>query len=452
MKNKEGEQNSMNKAIADLLNDNMREYAKAVVSERAIPSIVDGLKPTARRSLYTSHKFYGGKRTKVNELAGRAVKFVPTGDAGTIGAVSNMARQWAGANNFALFKPIGAVGSRVFDGQDSIAAPRYLSVEMSAFAREFLLTDSEIWNYIPNYDESDFEIAHFYPIAPVFLINGVEGIAFGVATKIYPRKPSEIARVIKAILDGKKLIKEPDPWFAHFQGEITQHMPKKWETTGAAKKLSSTEYHVFELPIGMSREKYIKKLENMKGKGKIISYDDNCTDQFDFRVKTKRNAFKDEHDFMMGTAGATTLSENIYVLDEDKKLMHFTSIVDLLREFVKIKLRNMETLQKYHISVENFEIGLLSAKIKAIENKLLENKFKSRKTMLEYIIKKMGIKEQYAVEVVEMRAHHFTDEYLKKLKEQLGQHEVVLRHWKDTKPDRLVYEKVERFREMIHGF
>ena len=93
----------MNKHLADIINDNMREYARTVVSERALPSIVDGLKPTARRALYTSHKFYAGKRTKVNELAGRAVKFIPTGDAGTIGTVSNMARQWPGANNFSLF-------------------------------------------------------------------------------------------------------------------------------------------------------------------------------------------------------------------------------------------------------------------------------------------------------------------------------------------------------------
>jgi len=438
------------KNLGDIVNDNMREYAKAVVSERAIPSIVDGLKPTARRALYTSYKFYGGSRTKVNELAGRAVKFVPTGDAGTIGTLGNMAREWPGANNFRLLKPTGAVGSRVFDDQGAIAAARYLSVSISQFSKDFLFNDSEIWQLVLNYDESDHEVKHFFPILPVCLINGIEGIAYGVSTKIYPRSPKDLSRVVISILEGKDRIKIPDPWFKDFKGQVIKHPDEeKWFTLGAVEKENNTTWKVIDLPIGMSREKFIKRLENHKRLGKIQSYTDECTSEIGFTIRVKRDMWNDEMDVLTNLIGSANLNEQLYVLDEEKNLMFFPDVVELLREFVKIKMKHMDRLRTYHMANEKINAEAIEAKIIAIENNLLENKFKTRKDMLRYIIKDLGISETWAHDVLQMRVYHFTAEHLKKLKEQLKVHKELYKSWKQNGQMSLLVDKVAAFRDLI---
>jgi len=371
----------MKKELINILDDNMKEYGQTVISERAIPSIVDGLKPTPRRSLFTTYKYYKTGRVKVSTLAGRAMEFVPTGDSSIAGAVSMMAREWPGSNNFSLFKPTGAVGSRVFDGFNAIAAPRYLSVELSNFAKKYLFIDEEIWEEIPNYDESTNEIKFFIPVLPMCLLNGVQGIAFGVATSILPYHPKDLANIVNKILDKKKNIKEPMPWYRGFKGTIERTEANKFECTGTIERVDKKTWVVTDLPIGMSSDKLLKRLDQLKTDRKIQGYDDQSTDIHRFIVKTKMNQYS-EKKIVALLRLTSRLSQNLNVLDYDKTLLSFKSIVDLMKHFVELRMEAFVFLKNYWIERKRKKVAELEVKVNCL-GLILPAVVKTKKEMID---------------------------------------------------------------------
>lgn len=380
------------KDVTDVLNDNMRAYGQTVIAERALPSVVDGLKPTLRRSLYTAHKYFKSKKVKVANLTGRTMELVPTGPDGTGGAISLAAREWAGSNNHALFSPIGAVGSRVHDGWDSIAAPRYLSVELSSYAHKFLFTDSEIWSMQDNYDETTDEVEFFLPVIPMCLINGARGIAFGVATNILPYKVSDLKKVARALIEGRKPT-EPKPYFRGFKGKVERvpYVPNKFVTRGKIQKERNNTWLVEDLPIGMGFEKFIAKLEKLKGNGKIVAYSDLCTDKFLFKIGTKVNQYTEDE--MHKILGLTTIhSQSLNLVGPDKNLMSFNSVVDLIDVFLQIRLAKMHDLRTYWIDHWEREVTKNEVIQTCIRFLMVEHgRFGDRKSMVEWLWKKLKI-------------------------------------------------------------
>ena len=421
----------MKRELIDILDDNMREYGQTVVSERAIPSIIDGLKPTPRRSLYTAYKYYKTGRVKVSTLAGRAMEFVPTGDSSIAGSVSMMAREWPGSNNFSLFKPTGAVGSRVFDGFDAIAAPRYLSVELSPFAKKYLFTDEEIWEEIPNYDESTNEIKFFIPVLPMCLLNGVQGIAFGVATSILPYHPKTLTGIVNAIIDKKKNIPEPMPWYRDFGGTITRVESNKFECTGRIRSVDKKTWIVTDLPIGMSSDKLLTRLDKLKTDRKIQGYDDQSTDVHKFVIRTKMNQYSEKK--MIALLKLTSrLSQNLNVLDHDKTLLSFDSVVDLMRHFVKLRMEAFLYLKEYWIKRQRTKVAELEVRVNCL-SMILPAIMRTKAEMVDtyhQACSHFDDYEKWMVEkVVDMPIHNWTNEYKKKAADRLADERQGLTNW-----------------------
>ncbi len=168
------------------------DYAMSVIIGRALPDVRDGLKPVHRRILFgmfeqgnTSAKPYRKSARAVGEVMG---KYHPHGDAAIYDSIVRMAQDFA--MRYPLVDGQGNFGS--IDG-DNPAAQRYTEVRLARLANEVLADiEKETVNFQPNYDDSLREPTVLPTRVPLLLVNGSEGIAVGMATKIPPHNLTEI--------------------------------------------------------------------------------------------------------------------------------------------------------------------------------------------------------------------------------------------------------------------
>ncbi|RLA14229.1 MAG: DNA gyrase subunit A [Gammaproteobacteria bacterium] len=187
------------------LEDEMRqsylEYAMSVIVGRALPDVRDGLKPVHRRVLYAMHVL-GNDYNKPYKKSARVVgdvigKYHPHGDTAVYDTIVRMAQPFS--MRHMLIDGQGNFGS--VDG-DSPAAMRYTEVRMSKIAHELLADlDKETVDFLPNYDESEYEPAVLPTRTPNLLINGSSGIAVGMATNIPPHNLAEVVNACLLLID-----------------------------------------------------------------------------------------------------------------------------------------------------------------------------------------------------------------------------------------------------------
>jgi DNA gyrase subunit A len=189
--------------IEDEIQSSYMDYAMSVIIGRALPDVRDGLKPVHRRVLYSMHELgsrWNGAYKKSARVVGDVIgKYHPHGDSAVYDALVRLAQ------DFNMRVPLvdgqGNFGS--VDG-DPAAAMRYTEVRMARAASELLADiDKETVDFGPNYDDSELEPLVMPTRIPNLLVNGAEGIAVGMATKI---PPHNMAEVLDAVMT---LIREP---------------------------------------------------------------------------------------------------------------------------------------------------------------------------------------------------------------------------------------------------
>jgi len=177
-------------------------YAMSVIISRAIPDVRDGLKPVHRRSLYGMWDM-GNTSDKPTKKSARVVgdvmgKYHPHGDSSIYDTIVKMAQPFS--YRHMLVQGQGNFGS--IDG-DSAAASRYTEVRLFPYAEALLEDiDKETVDFVPNYDESLKEPTVLPAKIPNLLVNGTDGIAVGMATKMPPHNLKEVCAAVSAYLDN----------------------------------------------------------------------------------------------------------------------------------------------------------------------------------------------------------------------------------------------------------
>lgn len=189
------------KDIKQIMQLNYITYASYVILERAIPNISDGLKPVLRRILYTLWKMNDGKLHKVANAAGQTMALHPHGDASIIEAMVNL------ANKGFLLDMQGNFGN-IYTGDPSAAA-RYIETRLSTLALETMF-NPDLTETIPSYDSRNVEPVVLPAKIPLLLMQGAEGIAVGMATKIFPHNFIELLESQIAILEDRPFKILPD--------------------------------------------------------------------------------------------------------------------------------------------------------------------------------------------------------------------------------------------------
>ena len=210
-------------AIEDEMKSSFMDYAMSVIIARALPDVRDGLKPVHRRILVTLNDLGlrpGRAYRKCAKIAGDVSgNYHPHGEAIVYPSLVRMAQ------DFSLRYPLvlgqGNFGS--VDG-DPPAAMRYTEARMTAFTEEMLRDlEKETVDFAPNYDETLREPVVLPSAIPNLVINGSDGIAVGMATKIPPHNLGEVVNGLVALLDDPDL---PD-------AKLIEHIPGPDFPTGA---------------------------------------------------------------------------------------------------------------------------------------------------------------------------------------------------------------------------
>jgi topoisomerase-4 subunit A len=286
-KRKEGEKVQNEQApLAVAYRNWFLDYASYVILDRAVPHIDDGLKPVQRRVLHTLWEMDDGRFHKVANVVGATMKLHPHGDA-SIGAalVSIGQRGW-------LIEGQGNFGN-IYTGDDA-AAPRYIEARLTPFARDVLFNPkTTTWQL--SYDGRTKEPVTLPAKFPIVLLEGADGIAVGLSTKILPHNFNDLCRAAINHLQGKNFRILPD-FPTGGTADFTEY--NDGERGGKVKVRAKIEVRskyllaVTELPYGVTTVSLIESIlaANAKGKIKIRHVDDNTADKVEILIHLPQGA------------------------------------------------------------------------------------------------------------------------------------------------------------------
>ena len=178
-------------ALEDIMGDRFARYAKAIIQDRAIPDVRDGLKPVQRRILYgmyKDHNTYDKPTRKSAKTVGYIMgNFHPHGDSSIYDAMVRMSQWWKGTPYVEMQGNNGSM-----DG-DGAAAMRYTEARLAKISNELLKEiDKDTVEWAPNFDDTEMEPTVLPAKYPNLLVNGANGISAGYATNIPPHNLGEV--------------------------------------------------------------------------------------------------------------------------------------------------------------------------------------------------------------------------------------------------------------------
>ena len=309
----------------DLFRQNFIEYASYVIKDRAIPDIEDGLKPVQRRILHTMIEMDDGRFNKVANVVGSTMHYHPHGDQSIYTALVNL------ANCDLFIDKQGNYGN--FMTGDGPAAARYIECRLLPFAKK-VLYNPEITEYVESYDGRNKEPVVFPAKIPVVLIQGTEGIAVGMSTKILPHNAHEVIDAQIAAIKGESFELYPD-----FPGggimDVSDYQDGLGSVAVRAKLDTSNAKKIIieELPFGVDSEKMIRSIEDAikKGRLKIQSVNDFTADSVNIEISLAKGTYtKDIVDALYAyTLCEQKISVNCLVIRD--KLPHVCTVSDVIR-------------------------------------------------------------------------------------------------------------------------
>lgn len=380
----------MEKTVTEYLDQDYGNYAKYVIEHRAIPSVIDGFKPTQRKVIHIASKVWKGsnnKPLKIFQLGGKVASDANYhhGDASLSSAIVGMAQSFK--NSMPLLDEIGQFGSL---RSPEAGAPRYISTKLNEnfklLYKDFELLDSR-------YEEGiEIEPSFFLPIIPTVLLNGGSGIAVGFATNILNRNPVDLIDSCIKELSNKRY-EEPKPWYRGFNGSCNRDEVNSstWILKGTYEVKNTSTVHISELPPSVTYEKYDKYLISKEDSREIATYDDNSKSNIDYTLKFKRA----DLDKLIKSKRLDRFlkmeekqSENLTMLDEHGKLKIFDNVKDIIKYFVNFRLSYYDKRKAYLIKTLNEQLVVLSNKaafIKAIIDERLKINNIPKKTIISWL-------------------------------------------------------------------
>ena len=376
-------ENSRKHKLSRMFKDWYIDYASYTVLYRAVPHLVDGLKPVQRRVLHAMWRIDDGSYTKVANIVGQAMQFHPHGDQSILGALV-----WIGQRNY-LVDCQGNWGN-ILTG-DSNAAPRYIEARLSKLAKEIMF-NPKITNWMTSYDGRNQEPVELPVKFPILLAQGTEGIGTGFASKILPHNFNELIDASICVLEGKDFEIFPD-FLTGGSADCSKYSSKKKggkiKVRAKIEKIDKNTLSITEIPFGKTTDAVKESIVEAKesGKIKIKKIDDLTSATANILIHLPNDVSPDKTiDALYAfTACEVSVTPNTCVIHENKPqvlsvndiLRHSTyHTKDLLGQELEIRLGELENEWHYNslekIFFENKVYKILEGDAKTWEDQLQE--------------------------------------------------------------------------------
>ena len=463
-----------NVPIPDFIHKELIHFSNDDIN-RSIPSIMDGLKPSTRKIVYGAikRKLYLPKdEIKVAQLAGYISEHTcyHHGEASLHGAIVGLAQNFIGSNNINLLYPSGQYGTRLVGGKDS-ASPRYIFTYLAELTRTiFRPEDDPILSYLDD-DGVQVEPEYFYPIIPMILVNGAEGIGTGFSTFVGKFNPLDLVTNIKLMIQNKEL-KELKPYYRNFTGTIETIKKNEYMIKGKYSRVNNDTIRITELPIGTwitpYREFLEKKTEKVGNSNPMIeNLKCNYTDEtIDFTLTIDPeliNKYENNEQIYEKLKLSKSLKmNNMHLYTADGQIKKYDSPNEILIDFYNTRLQIYTKRKEYLIGKLSRELDILKWKKMFIEN-VLDNKiiiYKQKKAsiidrLVELKFPKLStnsdnsnISYDY---ITDIPLFNLTQEKIDELNEKFNAKEEELKHIQTvTETEQWIYELdefVEKYKE-----
>jgi len=383
--------------------------------DRSIPNLVDGLKTSLRKILFTCFKRKITNEIKVAQLSGSVseISCYHHGEQSLNGAIVGMAQDYVGSNNINLLDPRGQFGTRLQGGSDS-ASERYIFTCLMKLTRLiYPEADDCVLKYLDD-DGTSVEPIHYVPIIPMILVNGSKGIGTGFSTDIMCYNPLNIIDYISSSIKGVPFTENItiSPYYEGFKGDITKISESKYLIKGKYEVVNDKQVRITELPIGTWTDDYKQFIEELiegdknekllekekkkssastptnnkkeknKSKPKPVSlvkdYTDMSTDvNVDITITFTNNTVLKELLTKEGEHGCngvekllklytTKSNTNMHAFDENEKLVKFETINELIEHYIKVRMACYVTRKAYQLVELKKEALVLSNKARFI--------------------------------------------------------------------------------------
>jgi DNA topoisomerase-2 len=333
--------------------------------ERSIPNVMDGLKTSQRKILFSALKRNLKSEIRVAQFAGYVSEHsgYHHGEASLNDAIIGMAQDYVGSNNIAWFVPQGQFGTRLQGGNDA-ASPRYIHTYLQPYISSLIPTDDLGCLKYRDDDGLPVEPEWYSPILPMLLINGCRGIGTGYSTYIPPCNPNVLIDNLKKWL--KKEIELNDivlePWFRGFNGTI-----EKVDSDFMVKGVWTIEkdtLSITELPIETWTSDYKEWLDKQLLAGIIKDYSDTSTDMV-INIKIKLTGNSDHLKIVEKSLVTKLKLTNMHAFDSECTIHKYSSYNEILEEFAVLRLdlykkrkthclNEMKSKLPYHENVVRF--------------------------------------------------------------------------------------------------
>ena len=382
--------------------------------ERSIPNLIDGLKTSQRKILFSCFKRNLVREIRVAQLSGYVSENAAYhhGEESLNQAIIGMAQDYVGSNNINLLQPNGQFGTRLQGGKDS-ASPRYIHTCLSPWTNSvYSRDDIPILNYLDD-DGTPVEPTYYAPVIPMVLVNGCQGIGTGFSTTVPCFNPLDVTGLIQAKIDKQQSVYEEKignltPWYRGFRGKIVplNDSRKQYLTFGVYRLVNFKTIEIDELPIGLWTEDYKEYLETLLfdakppskaksktktggGKGEaagagpsmkqyLRSIENHSTEsrisfRLEFRPEVLRRLLKSGRD----KEGVSLLERelrltskisltNIHLFNSSRIIQKYDTVKDIVDEFYTTRLDLYRQRKEYQLRRLQYDLDLLSEKIRFI--------------------------------------------------------------------------------------
>ena len=348
--------------VAGMYKEWFLDYASYVILERAVPSVEDGFKPVQRRIMQSMKDLDDGRYNKVANVVGHTMQYHPHGDASIADAMVQIGQKDL------LIDTQGNWGN-ILTG-DRAAASRYIEARLSKFALEIVF-NPKVTNWQASYDGRRKEPINLPVKFPLLLVQGAEGIAVGLSTKILPHNFIELAEASISYLKQKKFTLLPDFITGGIADFTNYNDGKRGGRVRIRAKISvmdKTTLLISEIPFGTTTSSLIDSIlkANEKGKIKIKKIDDNTASNVEILVYIPNGISPDKTiDALYAfTNCEISISPLTCIIQDNKPVFLGVSdilkisadnTVKLLKKELKIKLGELED-QWHNASLEQIFI------------------------------------------------------------------------------------------------